>query len=583
MSSKTKVDMNSVRGVVQGLGDEMGSSGPTMELTERQKTLDMLYRYFRCSNYDGRKTDWDGTAASTNKIEHDYVATSGNVPNGFYDAGQTNDIPIKFRKPSAPFYLARVIVKRFTSLLFSQRRHPRPNCDDPVTEDWLVGFAEATRLWAQMSIARNYGGAMGSVGLGFKIIDSKPLVEVHDPRWCHVKFSDREELVVSEFEKRYQFPEEVYDPITGDRIQMWFWYRRVINDATDTVWPKVAVQDDEEPIWENFQSEEVTHNFGFCPIVWVQNMPVADAVDGDPDCLGIFDTIEKVDHLWSQAARGTIANCDPTLRIASDAEFPSIQKGSGKALQVEKGGEIGYLELDGTASEAATKLAEKLEDRAALVARCELRTNFDGPAKTEEEVEKNYSNMIEQADELREQYGERGVKRLMEMVLRAARGVDRTYIDWDSNPEVPTLTRSKIKLPKKRVQDDLGKVTWVERELGNGEQIELTWPAYFTPSMESIMAAVTAAGSAKQYSMIAPETATKFIAEHFQIEDVKGEVEKAKTAQQEVELQSAMNAGAMFDAGPGAGGGAAGAGGPNEAPPKPGAIPLPAPRKQLTA
>lgn len=522
MSSGTRVNMGAVNQAIPELGDAIGGgAGPTMKLSERQQALDILYRYYRCSNYEGRKTDWDGRPAM-DKIETDFVATSGSIPAGFYDAGQTSEVPLRFRKPSAPFYMARVIVRRFTSLLFSQKRHPKINCDDPRTEDWLNGFAEQTRLWAQMQMARNYGGAMGSVCIGAKIVDSKPFVEVHDPRWCHPEFSDRDELTVSRLEKRYQFSEEILDPYTGERVEVWFWYRRVIDEKSDTVWPRVAVQTADEPDWEAEEFQRVDHGFGFAPVVWIQNMPVQDAVDGDPDCLGIFDTVEQIDRLWSQAARGTVANCDPTLKIASDAEFSQIRKGSGNALQVERGADIGYLEMTGGGIESAMTIAEKLEDRACMIARVELKTNFDGPARTEEEVEKNYSNMVEQADEFREQYGERGVKKLLEMVLRIARSSERTWIDRTG--EVPTLTRSSIKLPKKRVQDEMtGAVMWVSREIGSGEQIELSWPQYFVPSLKAVSDAVTAAGSAKQFGLVAGETATKFVAEYFQVEDVKAE------------------------------------------------------------
>ena len=546
MSSGTRSNPGAVNASISELGDAIGGSGPTMKLSERQQALDILYRYYRTTNYEGRKTDWDGRPAM-DKIETDFVATSGAIPAGFYDAGQTAEVPLRFRKPSAPFYMARVIVRRFTSLLFSQKRHPKINCDDPRTEDWLNGFAEQTRLWAQMQMARNYGGAMGSVCVGAKIVDSKPFVEVHDPRWCHPQFSDRDELTISVLEKRYQFSEEILDPLTGERVEVWFWYRRVIDEKTDTVWPRVAVQTSEEPDWEREDFERVEHNFGFTPVVWIQNMPVQDAVDGDPDCLGIFDTVEQIDRLWSQAARGTVANCDPTLKIASDAEFSNIRKGSGNALQVERGADIGYLEMTGGGIESAMTIAEKLEDRACMIARVELKTNFDGPARTEEEVEKNYSNMIEQADEFREQYGERGVKKLLEMVLRIARASERTWIDR-SNPDVPTLSRSSIKLPKKRVQDEMtGAVVWQTREIGSGEQIELSWPQYFQASLKAVSDAVTAAVTAKQGSLISGETATKFVAEYFQVEDVKAETEaaavEAEVAAAQFAEQSAMASG----------------------------------------
>jgi len=533
MSSATHTNMGAVGSAVPDLAAGIeGGSGPTMPMTDRQLELDRLWRYYRCANYEGRKYDWNGQPTLP-KIEHEVVATEGFMPAGFYDAGQTGDFPLKFRRPTAPFYLAKVIVRRFTSLLFSQKKHPKIAADDPLTEDWLTGFADATRLWVQMAKARNYGGAMGSSGLGFKIVESVPYVEVHDPRWVNVDFADREELIVRSFEKKYQFPKEVINPLNGEREEQWFWYRRVIDEEQDSVWNEVPVDSStsEEPQWDAIPHHTVAHNFGFCPIVWIQNTAIDDAVDGDPDCHGIYDTIEAIDALWSQANRGTVANCDPTVAIVSDADFMGIRKGSGNALQVEKGGSVNYLEMTGEGGKAAVELAEKLEEKALIVARCVLDTNFSGPARTVEEVDKNYSNMIEQCDELREQYGERGVKRLLAMVLKIARQFDRTWVD--TTGPLPTLVRGLIKLPKKRETDEAtGQSVWLQRQVGLGEQIELTWPNYFEPSQEAIGAAVTAAGQAKQYALVDAETATKFVAPFFQIENIREVVEKAKADQQ---------------------------------------------------
>ncbi len=134
---------------------------------------------------------------------------------------------------------------------------------------------------------------------------------------------------------------------------------------------------------------------------------------------------------------------------------------------------------------------------------------------------------------LREQYGERGVKKLLEMVMLAARKHQTTWIDF-SNPAVPQLVRGLIKLPKKRVINEDGSITWAIREIGMGEQIDLHWPSYFSPGLDTVAKAVTAAGEAKQYGLVAEETATKFVAEYFQVEDVRGEVAKAKAAQAEM-------------------------------------------------
>lgn len=525
-------------------------TGPTNFLSQRQIELDHYWRYYRCSNYEGRKYNWNGHE-NVGHIERDVIATSGNLPPGFEDPyGQM--VPLEFREPSTPFYLPKVVVNRFTSLLFSSKRHPRIECDDPVTEDWIAGFVEETRLWANMIRARTYGGAMGSVGIGFKFVKGKPFVEIHDPRWSTPTFKDRDLLTVGKFEKLYQYVDQVRNE-EGEWEDRWFWYRRLITEQADIVWPKVPVEANEEPIWSRERCLTVQHNFGFCPVVWIQNQQVDDSIDGDPDCHGIYELSERIDVLWSQADRGTVANCDPSVVISSDAEFDQIKKGSGSALQVEKGGSAQYMEMTGAGIEKAMALAEKLEERALTIARCMLDRNEGGPSRTEVEVEHNYSSMIEQADILREQYGEKGVKPLIDMVLRAARVMETPRVDRSG--ELPSIVRHEIKLPKKRViNKETGKtITWADRKLGDGEQLELVWPQYFTPGGEVVGKAVEAAAKAKENGLIDQEHAVGYVAEYFNVEN-KVAMMKNIVAQQKNGILPPIGGGAEAGGAPGASG-----------------------------
>lgn len=524
MSSATPSNGSQSRALVNSLpgnAPELGMVAQTsVQDPARQRKLSRRWTYFRCTQYDGRSTAWDGGQATTPE-QFDFIAHGGVVPAGFYDAGKT--VSLRFRRPTAPYQLAKVIVNRFTSLLFSARRHPKIVCDDPKTEDWLTGFAEASRLWAAMIKARAFGGAMGSVGLSFKFSQGKPVIEVHDPRFSTPTFSDRSTFEVGHFEKRYLF-QEPFRNADGEIEMRNYWYRRIITDEFDVVWPKVYADGADEPDWmrERYYGAEL--NFGFCPVVWVQNLPLEEDVDGDPDCQGIYEMIEAIDALYAQANMGTLANCDPTPIISSDAEIPEFAKGSANAMQLEKGASANLLEMTGGGIEKAMELAEKFEEKALTVARCTLDRNEGGPSRTAQEVEHNYSSMIEQADILREQYGEHGIKKLMEMVLRAAQQLNEARIVTDPETGLQKIVRELITLPKKKVVDPkTGVVSYAPRELGSGSQVELRWPEYFTPSFDEINKAVDAAGKAmKSYGLIDQKHASDFVAPFFQVENVPG-------------------------------------------------------------
>lgn len=526
---KTLMDGGVVR---QAVPDATSGEQQAAWLSPRQRWLGWLWAQYRCEQYKKCRLDWNGQE-NLSKTEHDFVATAGFLPAGFYDAGQT--LPLKFRSPSAPVHLVPVIVHRFTSLLFSQQRHPKIVCPEDVqTSEWVNAAINSARLWSHFMLARNYGGATGSVGMGFKIVRGKIQFEVFDPRTCTPDFLDKSTGELASLEKRYMFTDYLRDPKSGNLVEAQFWYRRVIDDESDTVWKKVPAFDGVEPDWDTAAHSQILHGLGECPVQWIQNKPLQDEIDGDPDCHGVFDLCWATDALWSQAHTGTLKNCDPTVHIATDADIDALDKGSGNAVKTEKGGTFEYAEITGSGPTTAITLAEKLEQRIQLVARCFFDTQ-ETVARTATEVERDYSSMMEEADVRREQYGEHGIKPLLEKLIRAARKLGSATIDR-TNPELPRLVRQVILLPKKPVIDpDTGTITnLVEHQVGEGETVELHWPPYFTASLSDMAMGVRAAADAKTSGLIDQAHATSFVAPYFQVENSTEMLKRIKAEQAEL-------------------------------------------------
>jgi hypothetical protein len=492
-----------------------GGENVQCPLTNRQSELDYYWRFFRCANYDHYTRDWNG-AQFAPRLEREQIASAGFIPTGM--GVVDTKFPYRYRRPIVPYYLAQVIVNRFTSLLFSESKRPRILCDDELTEDWLVGFADATSLWTQMSQARTYGGAMGAVAVGFEFKNGKPFVQVHDPRWVFPTFSDRSDYTLSRIEKRFQYPVQERDE-EGEWKEVLYWYRRVIDEETDSIWDKVRATPG-EPEWDVEEHRTVNHGLGFCPVVWIQNRIVEDATDGDPDCFGVYETIEAMDRLYSQAYKGTIQNADPTTVVKTEEGFQEVTSGSDYALQMGKDEDIGFLEMQGTGIKQAIELAEKFEEKALTIARCYLDTNTGGPSRTEEEIQHNHSSMLEAASSLRTQYG-KGLQKLLELVLQAARMLSQPRKVTNEDGTVSNVV-SKIALPKKKIKNSDGKVTGFKvRELGEGESVEIQWPKFMQPTLDQISKAVDAASKARSSNLIDNEHATRFVAEYFKVESVR--------------------------------------------------------------
>lgn len=514
MSSGTPVDPAAARAQLGALSDVILPDGV---LSARQERLDALWRYFRTTTYDRRVVDWDG-AQYVGHFDSERVASKAYVPPGFYEGGH---MPLKLRRPTAPYHLGRLVVWRFTGLLFGASKHPLLEVTgDDDSEDYLTACVDAGALWACLVRARNYGGATGTAVFGFEFLDGRPVFTAHDPRWCSPLFADPETKELDALEIRYPYVDSVRDGKTGKWRPELFWYRRVIDRQTDTVWGRVPVGDGSEPAWAGWRHREVFHGLGEVPVEWVQNIPLDGDADGDPDAHGAFDLFHAVDALVAQANRGILSNSDPTVHVGTDRKLSELRKGSDNAIATEKGGTVEYLEISGTGPKAALELADRLEDRALKLCQCVIDEARSAVSKTATEVDRDYSSMWERADVLRGQYGP-AVVRLVSKLDRAVRkyAVGITLPDGRTVAMEPTLPPREQSVT---AADGSTQKVMQPRRLGPGGSISLKWPPYTKPTAREVGEAVKAAADAKEAELIDAEHATRYVAHHFEVDDPAG-------------------------------------------------------------
>lgn len=498
------------------------AQGIAQQMTPRQLTLNRLWAWFRCVQYDGRKMDWNGTER-LEALDHEVVETTGYIPDGFQVITDSDKLPLKFRRPTAPYNLPKVVIERFTAMLFSTRRHPEfVSATEPDTQEWMAAVATTGRLWPAMVLARNYGGAMGSTALGFSFTNGVPRFEAHDPRWCFVEFgADAEEVV--RLEKKYPYTREEFVAKNGRYEPVMYWYRRVIDTKADVVYAPMpdtvlreAVEKKQPIPWR--VAKEVVHGFDFCPVEWVQNLAIEDDLDGEPDCAGIYDTSETIDALYSQANAGTLANCDPTLLLKSDSDLGDIALGSKNVVKVNQGDDGKFLEIQATGIKAARELAEEFKQNALEVVSCVLDGSDVGDRATATEVERKYSAMLTKCDLFREQYG-KALICLMQKVIRAVRRMEQPrtveYPAADGSGTTTVVEKMVVKLPPKVIVDETGNHQVVEQKLGLGEHVALKWPAYFNPSLSDTKLGADAVASARTAGALDTETAVRFLSPYF--------------------------------------------------------------------
>lgn len=285
--------------------DQYINQDSLLKLSPRQIELNRRYSWYRTEQYDSRNVEWDGSKRLSH-VDREQFAHAAAQPAGWKDFGRS--VPLRFRRPAVVYHLVRIIVNKFTAMLFSENRHPTVSiAGDEATNDYVKALIECSRFWAKWKEARGHGGSMGTAIVGFKFVAGVPRLEVFDPRWARPTFIDREAFELGSLDIRYPFDQEKRDQ-NGKWVVEKQWHRRYIDDKVDVVFKPLPVTQEEPRFWP--VKEAVEHNLGFCAAQWVQNHPVGDDIDGEPDVVGsALDNNEAVDGLLSQAQIGTQANC----------------------------------------------------------------------------------------------------------------------------------------------------------------------------------------------------------------------------------------------------------------------------------
>ena len=492
--------------------------------TERFRRLNRFEAHWLCNQYAHQSLDWWGLPADANET----VSPSVQVPLGFTQPALA--LLARQKRPTAPYHLTRAIVDRFTGLLFSESRKPDVEVEgDPDTDDFLHAAMEQMRFWARWREARSVGGATGSVLVTLHLRRGRFVMQAHNPKHVQVLWKDRRALEPLGVLVIYRYPQEdfVTDPKTGETTArvVDYLYRRIITDQDDTVYKPVKLESGANLAWEVESTAE--HRLGQFPGCWVQNKPVVEQEDGDPDCMGAWQSFDTIDRLLSQMNKALLLNLDPTLVLKIDpkellAMGGSVRKGSDNALNVGTG-DAKYLEMIASGVEAGHKLCDRLKQNVLDVTRCVLvdPEKLSGAAQSAKAMEYIYAPMLEQADELRSQWGDNGVipmLRLIELMARKFHGLEA-----DQGGKRVIL---QLDLPKKAD----GSV----RVLGTGGWIRLKWGAYFSPTETDKQTMIANIVSAKAGEIIDEETAVNAGAPIFGVQDAAamlGKIQEAKDKQ----------------------------------------------------
>lgn len=462
----------------------------------RTEALRKKDAYFDGQAYEHLRFDWDGSIR------------------GYGGAGAY--VPMSERKPDVILGLPSLVVHRFTAFGFGLM--PSISCPgDDETERFYHAVIREARLFAKLVQSRNLGGACGTAVASLAYVRGKPRVRVHRARNVHVL------RWVDKYAQEVGHAIEVTPVTKGEQLS---YHVREWTEETETVWEPVPVEVAKQDDWHRrVQSYTVNHGFGFCPVVWCQNLPTDDQEDGLADCEsvlgnGIFDAVNR---LASQDQRGLVANLDPTLVINVDGSTiasKNVKKGHGQAIFSEKG--ASYLELSGKSSELArAKLSDYRQhvlDSVGLVLPDE-KIGASGLSAAALKI--RYQPTIAASNLLRSQYADDWIRPVLQGLWRMAKiigskepGELRTTDDGRVLQERPA-----IDLEPEMVDGEM-----VVPVPGDSPRLEVQWPEYFPVSPEEASKMVATANSARG-SLVSDETAVRYTAGIFGVADTAEEVE----------------------------------------------------------
>lgn len=481
--------------------------------SRRFAILDALEAYYRCTQYDGRKYDWNGAMRG--------YGQAADIAPGWY-------VPLRQRRPSARYDLPRLIVRRFSSMIFGTERFPQIIVDgDEDAQDYVRALSKAAKLPAKMLELRNKGGAQGAAGVSFGFIEGLPRVTIHNAKHITIlSWADRYEQRPKEVLESYSYQRTVWDQLSGKPKEVTLYFARYWSEDVEVVWDPIPAEVAREPGWmTKVKSTTTTHGYGFCPFYWVQNLPDCDGQDGDSDYEGQCDTFDEVNTLLSATGKGTVANVDPTLVIKDDRKNNTgqIAKGSENAIWSKGGAE--YLELKGESLKAALALLaeykQEVLDTVGVV--------LGDPDKMGAQVASAaalrvlYMPMLTQCDILREQYGGlmvqllKGILLASKMIATQAEGPVGVTADGQRVQDQPT-----VELPPRVVDGEA-----VDRVPGESEHIDLNWPPYFPNTWTDTEVAIKAIQAARGGTgpIISRKTAVENVAPLLGIADPEQEIE----------------------------------------------------------
>lgn len=343
-----------------------------------------------------------------------------------------NYVPLRQRRPCVRYNLCRIVVEDVGSLVFGDRAMPRIVSQDATLRETLQAVLRGTQLSAVMSEAI-LKGSIGSVAVLMMVLEGRIFWRVMETVYLTPEWEPTNPQLLRSVTERYKvlgadLAERGY-AIKDDQLRTWFWFQRRWDAEAETwfvPWP-VKREDGRPPPPPRVDRERtVEHALGFCPIVWIRNLPGENPSGSDFDgaCTfqGAIETQIEIEYQLSQAGRGLKYSSDPLLVLREPAapDGSELVRSAGNALVVAENGDAKLLEIGGTAAGAVIDYVRALREMALE----SIHGNRADPqrlstAQSGRAIELMNQGLLWLADNMRVSYGH-GLAMMLRMVIEAS-------------------------------------------------------------------------------------------------------------------------------------------------------------------
>lgn len=407
-------------------------------------------------------------------------------------------IPVRERAPLINYRLGQIIVMRLASKLMGSRTKPEIRVeDDPDTEAFLKSVVQISRLYANILEPIRRELASGSVLVRFAIVNGQYKIEHFLGKWCYPEFDDNGNLIGCRIRYIYEDEQDLDDQKNPKKK----WFQMDLGPYKDVMYDNPEAKEQQEPVFQEVESVE--HNLGFVQAEWFKPNEKPNSFDGDCVIEPIMGFIDELNYSLSQSSNAVAYNQDPQLAVNNmdEDELETLIRSSSKAWNLGKDGTAEFIEsqLDGVkvAMDFRDKMKMNVQDLTRVIMLDPEK--IVGNAQSAKAMEVLHGPLVELVEELRPQLE----KHLNSLILKMA----MTTLLLDARGELVPIEIPQGYKPK-------------------SASIVFIWPPIFPLTMEDLQKKVSIASAVSAANILSRETAMKWLAKDFGVEDIEEELAK---------------------------------------------------------